>query len=239
MKQARAILISKKIVAPDVFHLFFNIEDGSLEFSPGQYIILSVPNGASTTVKRLYSFAGSNKDKDVFELLIKLVPGGVASEFMRNLSVGGAIDVSGPAGLFLEQKTPARKIYMATGTGFAPIRSFITSHPENTLNSVLFWGLKDLSETYMFEELLLIKNSNPLFSFYYCLSQQDSFDGIPAKLLHYFRTGHIDAVWATTLPSINAEDEYYLCGSRTVIESLRLLLLSKGVSKDKLFFEKY
>ena len=66
-----------------------------------------------------------------------------------------------------------------------------------------------------------------------------SFDSIPAELLHYFRSGHIDAVLNSQIPTINPNDEYYLCGSRTVIESILTLLLSKGVQKENLFFEKY
>jgi ferredoxin-NADP reductase len=238
MKQVKAFLISKKMVAVDVYHLYFYVEGDGLEFAPGQYAILSIPD-SPTPLKRLYSFAGANTDKNMFELLIKLVPDGKASEYVRNLNVGDSLDVSGPAGLFSEQKTQAQKIYMVTGTGFAPIRSILASTPGKSAQSTLFWGLKNVSETYMFEELYGLKASSPSFSFYYCLSQQTSFDTIPANLLHYYRQGHIDTVWTSIMPTIDPNSEYYLCGSRTVIESLRLLLLSKGVLKEKLYFEKY
>ena len=167
------------------------------------------------------------------------MPGGVASEYIKNIHVGDMISVAGPAGLFLEKKTPFKKMYMATGTGFAPIRSFIHSRSEKNVESVLFWGLKDLSEICLFDELLSVKNTQPSFSFYFCFSRQASFNGIPADLLQYFRMGHIDSVWSKEQPLIDPADEYYLCGSRMVIESLRTLLLSKGVIKDKLIFEKY
>lgn len=238
MKNIKAHLISRKIIAPDVYHLYFYAEGEGLEYNPGQYVILTIPK-SPTPVKRLYSFAGGNKDKNIFELLIKLIPGGVASEYIHNLPIGGSVDAMGPAGLFTEQKTALRKIYMVTGTGFAPVRSFLSSNPTKPLNSALFWGFRNLSEVYMMDELLGFKKTSPDFSFSYCLSQQPSFDTIPAYLLQYFRTGHIDDVWASQMPSINPLDEYYLCGSRTIIESLRLTLLSKGVVKEKLFFEKY
>ncbi|MCX6731020.1 MAG: FAD-dependent oxidoreductase [Candidatus Roizmanbacteria bacterium] len=238
MKQTKAFLSSKKLVAPDVAHMFFYVEGEGFEFNPGQYVILTVPN-SPTPLKRLYSLAGTNSNKNVFELLIKFVPGGVASEYIRSLKIGDNIDISGPAGLFSEQKTPSNKVYMVTGTGFAPIRSILASKDHLTTNRSLFWGLKNLSETYMFEELFSLKHSNPSFTFSYCLSQQDSFSSIPADLLQYYRSGHIDTVWDSVKPIVKPEDEYYLCGSRTVIESLRLLLLSRGVSKDRLFFEKY
>lgn len=239
MKQIKACLVSKKMVSQDVCHLYFYAEGEGFEFKAGQYAILTVP-ASPTPLKRLYSFAGSNKDKNVFELLIKLIPGGVASEYIRELSVGDMVDASGPAGLFSERESASRKVYMATGTGYAPIRSFLLSlGSPNTTKRSLFWGLRDYSETYLFDELLALKKASDSFSFTYCLSQQASFDTIPADLLQYFRTGHIDAVWTSQTPQIEPNDEYYLCGSRIVIESLRTLLLSKGVSKDNLFFEKY
>ena len=238
MKQVKAFLFSKSMVAADVFHLRFFVEGEGFVFVPGQYVFLTIPS-FSNTVKRLYSLAGSNSDKNVFELLIKIVPEGAASEYIRGLALGDSIDVSGPAGLFSQKTTATRKIYMVTGTGFAPVRSFLLSESANRINSSLYWGLKNLSETYMLPDLLRLKSASPGFSFSYCLSQQSSFSSIPADLLHYYRSGHIDTVWAQDTPSIDVADEYYLCGSRTVIESLRLLLLSKGVSKDNLFFEKY
>ena len=238
MKQAKAFLMSKKMVSLDVCHLFFFVGGDGFEFNPGQYAILTIPSSPAP-LKRLYSFAGTNSNKNMFELLIKLVPGGVASEYIRGLHVGDAIDVSGPAGVFSQKKTMVRKIFMVTGTGFAPVRSFLLSPFSNVPNSVLFWGLKNLSEIYMFDELFGLKSAFPSFFFTYCLSQQASFDAIPADLLHYFRAGHIGEVWASQMPSINPDDEYYLCGSRTVVESLRSLILSKGVPKNNLFFEKY
>ena len=238
MIQTTAFLISKKEVSHEIYHLFFYVPGEGLSFSPGQYAILTIPSSPNP-VKRLYSFAGSNSNKNVFELLVKIVPEGIASEYICSLSVGDTIAVSGPAGLFIEQTTPFKKIYMATGTGFAPIRSFLTSHLLNPPAISLYWGLRDLSEMSLFDELLSLKNVNRSFSFWYCLSQQASFDTIPADLLQYFRKGHIDVVWGSQEVVINPSDEYYLCGSRTVIESLRLLLLAKGVPKDKLFFEKY
>jgi Na+-transporting NADH:ubiquinone oxidoreductase subunit F len=239
MIHAKATLTDRKILAPDIFHLFFSLEEGAeLIYIPGQYIILTIPS-SPTPVKRLYSFAGSNKNGGVFELLVKLVPGGVASEYLKNLPIDGKIDVSGPAGLFSLQETPLRKIYMVTGTGFAPIRSLLVSGSPHAQNSTLFWGMRDFSEAYMMDELLNIKNQFEAFSFFYCLSQQKELGLIPAELQRFFRIGHIDEVWLAENMKIEVDTEYYLCGSRTVIESLRTFLLSRGVNKSRLFFEKY
>ena len=238
MKQIKAILISKEFVSKDVCRLYFSHEDDDFSFIPGQYAILAVPS-LSTPLKRLYSFAGPSTDKGKFELLIKIIPGGVASEYVRALTVTQVVDITGPAGLFRLQNNEKRKIFMATGTGIAPIRSFLFTRSAPALNGVLFWGLKDFAESYMVEELSQLNLSHPSFLFYYCLSQQASFEDIPLSLKDHFKAGHIDAVWETLMPQVSQNDEYYLCGPRTVIESLRVLLLSKGVTKNNLYFEKY
>lgn len=237
MNQFKAFLLSKKQVSADVYYLSFYPKEGVLDFVPGQYAIITIPG--SPLVKRLYSFASAPNTQGSFELLIKIVEGGVGTQYLKSLHIGDCIEVSGPAGLFVQQKTPGRKFYMATGTGFAPIRSFFLSSPlESLKDSVLFWGMKTLQETYLFDELYSLHTLRSL-SFYYCLSKQDSLSSIPAHLLHHYRMGHIQDAWESVIKSQDINDEYYLCGSRTVIESLRLLLLSRSIPKDKIFFEKY
>lgn len=237
MKKLRVRLASKKPLTQDVCHFYFSFEDSDFSYKPGQYIILTIPT-STTSVKRLYSFASADTQKGGFELIVKLLPGGAASEYLSQMKVGEDIEAMGPAGLFSLQNNEKRKIYMATGTGIAPIRSFLTSQLPHSLNSLLFWGLKDIPNSYLADELLSLKNNNFSFDYYYCFSQQASF-GEPTAESSHFRSGHIDEVWKTIVPNILPNDEYYLCGSRTVIESLRTLLLSLGVDRQNLFFEKY
>jgi len=238
MIQTQATLTSKISLASDVCRFVFSVADSLFSYVPGQYVILTIPH-PSGPVKRLYSLAGNSSEKNTFELIIKLVEGGAASGYLTSLAIGDSVEIAGPAGLFKEQPTTFRKIYMATGTGIAPIRSFLLSKDEKSVNSVLYWGMRNTSEAYLMDELIRIRKSALFFDFYYCLSQQSPLVSIPADLLQYFRTGHIDAVWDKRTTPPNPDDEYYLCGSRIVIESLRLHLLSQGISKEKLFFEKY
>ncbi|MFZ2025908.1 MAG: FAD-dependent oxidoreductase [Microgenomates group bacterium] len=235
MKNLKATLMSKQYVSDDVCSFSFRANEG-FDFVPGQYVILTIPG--TPAAKRLYSFAGKSNSDNQFELLIKIVEGGVGTQYLKRLRVGDTVDASGPAGLFRQQQTPGRKIYMVTGTGYAPIRSFFLSSTGSLSNHLLFWGMRTLDETYLFDELLSLHKERGL-SFYYCLSRESSFESIPAYLLQHYRTGHIPDVWQSISPDIATNDEYYLCGSRTVVESLRVLLLSRGVPKENLFFEKY
>jgi len=237
MNQFKATLLGRQQVSADVYLLSFYSDELSFSFVPGQYAILTIPG--QTSLKRLYSFASAPSTYGGFELFVKIVEGGVGTQYLKTLHIGDCVDVSGPAGLFTLQKNEKRKIFMATGTGYAPMRSFfLSSSPASLKNSVLFWGMKTIEETCLLNELYSLNKDRGL-SFYYCLSQQDLPGSIPAHLLQHYRTGHIQDVWKSVIGKPDTADEYYLCGSRVVVESLRTLLGSLNVDKENIFFEKY
>jgi len=237
MNQFKATLLGRQQVSADVYLLSFYSNMGSFGFVPGQYAILTIPG--QTPLKRLYSFASAPNTYGGFELFIKIIDGGMGTQYLKTLRLGDCVDVSGPAGLFSMQKSEKRKIFMATGTGYAPIRSFfLSSSPSSLKNSMLFWGMRTIEDTCLLNELYSLNRDRGL-SFYYCLSQQNLPTSIPAYLLQHYRTGHIQDVWKSVVPEPDTADEYYLCGSRVVVESLRSLLASLNVPKESVFFEKY
>ncbi len=97
-----------------------------LEFQAGQFVIVNVPKDG-LVVKRAYSIASPPHDKGAIELCIQHVEKGIASTFFWKLKEGMAIDLSGPHGKFLlkEPMDSYEPIFMATGTGVAPLRSMI------------------------------------------------------------------------------------------------------------------
>jgi Flavodoxin reductases (ferredoxin-NADPH reductases) family 1 len=148
-------LIKKTNLASNVYLFEFSlIEPKEINFFAGQYLILSVPS-AEKTVFRLYSIASSPWQKNSFELVVELVEGGIGSSYLKNLKIDDKVLFKGPAGMFTLKKTDKNKIFFATGTGIAPIRSMIMesqnlpSDPEGKTKSDLvksqkfvFWGLR-------------------------------------------------------------------------------------------------
>ncbi len=232
-----AVLLEKKEVAPSVFFLTFACEKNqTINFKAGQYVVVSVPEG-STTVKRLYSIATSANTQTQFGLLIKRVENGVGSGYLTGLSVGESAQMTGPAGLFSIQDSPLHKIFLATGTGIAPILSFLTTY--NALSGSLFWGLQTKNDVFFTDLFVDLRRKNPLFDFRICLSREQI---LPAA--DYLYGGRVNFGLNSYMAKrgwslVEDRFEYYVCGSRNVVEALKNDLLARGVKKERLFFEKY
>lgn len=95
--------------------------DRPFDFAAGQY--LSIRFGDRT---RAYSIA-SSPNRDETELCIRRVPDGrLSPRLCDELSVGDRLAIRGPSGhLLLEDSSPRDLVFLATGTGVAPMKSMI------------------------------------------------------------------------------------------------------------------
>lgn len=240
MRTFTATISSIKQVSVHTFLVSLSVVGEPLVFVPGQYIIVLVEQG-DKVVRRLYSVASSTRDGANIELFIKFVPGGVGSTHLVSSPVGTMVECMGPAGVFRLRDTAHPKVFMTTGTGFAPVRSFLLSQTSPLPASwYLLWGDQTHKDAGFFEELKLLKERLAGFDFLYCLSRETDLQLIPADLRNYSRLGRINTVFEAEKKSfVVAEAEYYLCGSRTVVEALRTYLGTVGVPKENIIFEKY
>lgn len=219
----KTILSKKTQLTADVYLYCFDlIEPKEIIFEPGQYLILKVPSDKGP-VSRLYSIASSNSEKNSFELIIGIIPGGLASNYLFNLKVQDEIIFQGPAGVFGLKENDRSKIFLVTGTGIAPILSMIKSKFQINL----FWGLKTYRDVYLFDQL---KRFNPKI----CLSREQNLNMIPEIDKKYFELGHVDSYCPILVTA-----DYYLCGGRQIVESLKQFLLNKNISSDNIYFEKF
>jgi ferredoxin-NADP reductase len=145
-------------------------------------------------------------------------------------------------------------IFLATGTGIAPIRSMIhhifgedahqhapVSAPNSQLptpNSYhLLWGLKRYSDTYFIDEFIDLAQRHDNFSFTVCLSQEQNLDVIDTNKKPYFHLGRMTKILTSNIQNPNSI--FYLCGGRHVVEDIKNNLLEKGITKNQLHFEKF
>ncbi len=106
------------------YHLEFVIEElASLDFAAGQFISTLAVDGNGKLQTRAYSLA-SAANANKFELCVNRVEGGFFSNHLADLPEGGTIQVHGPHGNFTLRAPLTDSIFVATGTGIAPMRSF-------------------------------------------------------------------------------------------------------------------
>jgi ferredoxin-NADP reductase len=235
--------LTKKInLASNVYLFEFSlIEPKEISFLAGQYLILLVPSKGET-ISRLYSIASPPWQKNSFELVVELIEGGVGSTYLKNLKIGDKALFKGPAGMFTLKETSKNKVFFATGTGIAPIRSMIMESQKLEVKSqkFLFWGLRKKEDVYFLDEFKKIKEKDKNFEFKICLSKETSLSKVESD---FFSLGHVDYVFEKELfPKIKKtifDFEFYLCGGRVVVESLRQFLLQKNIPQSAIFFEKF
>lgn len=251
MQSFKTHLIRKEKLTDLVYLLEFKLsEPEHLHFQSGQYMMLLCPQLDGTNLRRLFSIASHPNTHDTFQLLAEIIPDGVASMYFLKMNEGDEVQFQGPAGMFTLKRNNHR-IFLATGTGIAPIRSMlhdiIRGEARTEHTNFLFWGVKHLTDIYFLDELKAFTREHPSFEFFICLSQQEHIHDVAQEDKKFFVLGRVNVGLEKRLGTniigeeiqIPHEFDYYLCGGRTVIESLRQYLYEKSIPKEHVIFEKF
>lgn len=240
MQQFSSPLLTKRVLPGETYLMRFGLPAGlSFSFAAGQYAIITVPQEGKDPVKRLYSIA-SAPGLPYFELLIKPLPGGASQTYWKMLTEGSSVDVFAPAGVFAMHENPKGKVFLCTGTGYAPMRSFIFSHPNHTENYYLLWGMPKYEDVYLLDELKTLNLQNPRFHPTVCLSRETSLEAVAPENRPFFSLGRINNALQTLISSQPPGSlDFYICGNQVVTESLRDYLYNQNIGKEAVFFERY
>ncbi len=238
LQTLRTIFLSKKKLTHDVYEFVFLCNEPSrFYFERGQYLILMVPKD-NDKINRLYSIFDFEESKNSFKIILKIIPGGVGSEYLVNLKQGERVEFQGPAGIFTINKNTKDKIFIATGIGIAPILSMIKESVNKTNSKFsLFWGLKTKSDIFYLDLLSQIAEKYKNFTFEIFISRED----IKDKSI-IISNGHVNIGIDKMLidSNINKENlEFYLCGSIANVDSLRNYLISKEIKPEDIKTERF
>ena len=171
IKDFSATLTHKQHLSGKVWGFTFTLKDGeTLEFVAGQYVLLKIDGNY-----RQYSICTSSLQNDSFDFIIEYFEGGLASTYLAALEVGQDAHFKGPAGVFTLQNSECDKVYLATGTGIAPIKSMIETQLVTlpTTKAHLYFGLRMGADMYLQKQVEELKKKFPdTFIFTYCLSRE-------------------------------------------------------------------
>jgi CDP-4-dehydro-6-deoxyglucose reductase, E3 len=192
-----------------------------LAWLAGQYVELATGGG----LKRSYSVANAPGAAGRLEFLIRRVDGGEMSRYwFDEAEVGDLLRVHGPKGtFFLREPRLARLIFLATGTGIAPVQAMLTSLASQIKapppRVTVLWGNR-------LEQDLVADPGRwfPGIEYIPVLSRPaDGWNGA---------RGHIQSQFQV-LGSEFGNAMVYACGSASMIAECRTLLLAAGLPEDQ------
>ena len=137
-------------VAEDVMILGLKLPANErLQFLPGQYLEFLLKDGS----RRSFSMGNAPHDDELIQLHVRHVPGGQFTDHVfGKMKERDILRFEGPHGTFFLREDSAKPIvFVASGTGFAPIKSII----EHALNKgiarpmTLYWGGRRPRDLYL------------------------------------------------------------------------------------------
>jgi CDP-4-dehydro-6-deoxyglucose reductase, E3 len=217
----------------DVRQIDFELIDPpEIKFKAGQFISFEVPDlKIGRTVTRPYSIASRPSSVATVSLILNLVSDGPGSTYLFGLKEGDRTTFAGPAGNFYLRDDPSRELlFVATGTGIAPIRSMLLANAERPqpARSTLFWGLRSQRDLYFEDDFMRLTRDLPGSAHVITLSRPEcGWTGASGRV--------------TTLVQRQIQDvrrlAVYACGNSGMIAEVSGIIQAKGLCP--IFREKY
>jgi ferredoxin-NADP reductase/ferredoxin len=218
---------------PSVAKLAIAIDrHAGFSFHPGQYVRIKVPG---TDQWRSYSMCSTPREVPKAEFLVRIIPGGVMSEYLRAAArAGDRLEVEGPLGAFILHPGKDLHVFVAGGTGLAPILAMIdtirrASGPKPKM--LLSFGCASDKTFFYRDEIELRQWWIPQ------LSVRLSADRVEDPASGLIQGTPVDALGGE--PIGDSEASAYLCGPPPMIEAARRRLTELGVSPERIHAERF
>ncbi len=235
-KLYRAVLRQSRELAPETKHLEWEVTAGGrFDFLAGQFISMVLPHHGQA-LTRAYSIASAPDDGRRFDLCLNRVRGGVFSNYLCDLAPGSEMGFSGPHGFFVVQHPlPARVLFLATGTGIAPIRGM--------LHDLLGRGLPESTQVWLifgarYPETILYRTE-----FEQLAEQHRNFHFVPtlSRPPADWRgaTGYVQEQLRQRFGGLR-DFAAYICGLKAMVDDVRTILKSEfGLDRKQIHYEKF
>ncbi len=198
-----------------------------LAFLPGQYVNLGVPG---TDLHRSYSFS-SVPGADRLDFLVRDIPDGLMSGWLRAAQPGTAMAFTGPTGSFYLRNVTRPLLFLAGGTGLAPFLSMLGRLAETDCTQPvrLVYGVTNDADLVGLDALDAYAAKLPGFAYVTTVAAEGS-----AHPRRGYVTAHVDPAW------LNGGDvDVYLCGPPPMVDAVRGRLAADGVTPAAFHTEKF
>lgn len=204
-------------LSDDVMRLVLQLPASQpVNYYAGHYIDVILKDGR----RRSYSMANPPQENNQIELHIRHLPGGAFTDHVFGatepaMKERAMLRTEGPMGsFFLREESSKPLVFLASGTGFAPIKAIIEyMQAQNIQREVRFyWGGRRPKDIYMMEQAQQWAQTLPNFSFVPVVSEalaEDNWTG---------RTGFVHHAVMEDMPDLSGF-EVYACGTPAMVEN--------------------
>ncbi len=203
------------------------------QFLAGQYLEFLLKDGQ----RRAYSIANAPDQEGPLELHIRHFPGGLFTDFVFGevtpaLKEKDILRFEGPLGsFFLREDSKKPIIFVAAGTGFAPIKSIIEQMQAKKIHRPihLYWGGRRPCDLYLDDLCKTWEKEMADFQYIPVISEalaEDAWQG---------RTGFVHQAVMADHPNMTAV-QVYACGAPVMVNAARDDFASKCHLPEEEFF---
>ncbi|MFV3077341.1 FAD-binding oxidoreductase [Niveispirillum fermenti] len=225
-----AHVVSVTAASPTVHRLLLELaspEDFS--FQPGQYLRVRPPGLKAV---RAYSIASRPADLPLVELLIRHVPGGQMSQWLRDgAQAGDRVALHGPLGSFAFDDRAAAHLFIAGGTGLAPVLSMIRTMGPG-VPALLCFGCSRPEDLFYLDELRDLAAVRPGLSVRVALFDPAG-GALPDGVVQGTALSVLSA--ADLVPGMTA----YLCGPPGMVGAAGRFLAAGGLAPSAIRAERF
>lgn len=209
-----------KLKGPNL-HVIVNVDsDQPFHYAPGQYVDVMLADEK----RRTFSIASSPECGNRLEFYLRDVEGGALEALLcKHLNEQSAVKVTAPQGDYVfDLASPKRLVFLAGGTGFAPVKSMLEYGIQHGLKRcvALYWGARTQDEFYFNETLNQWVREHAWFHYTPVLSDE-MWEG---------RTGYVHEAFLNDEADLS-DIEVYASGSPQMIKAVYHALLARGLDE--------
>jgi NAD(P)H-flavin reductase/ferredoxin len=227
-KKLKARVFRLKRLADDVVLLHLRYPAGErVRFKAGQYVSILWEDGRN----RDFSMANAPRESDGIQLHVRLVKDGAFTQHVFDkMKAGDHLDVEVPFGSFTLRDSDKPILFVAGGTGFAPIQAIIEdmAHKGIARDMTLYWGARQKSGLYsdLPEKWAA---ANPRFKYIPVIS-----DAVEPGMRH----GLVHQAVLQDHPSL-ADFQAYVCGVPALCRAARKDFRAAGLPVREFFIDTF
>ena len=206
-------------------------QNDRLQFRAGQYIDFLLKDGK----RRSFSMANAPHDDEFLQLHVRNYEGLFSGHVFNRMKERDILRLEGPFGSFYLRDSDRPMVFLASGTGFAPIKAIIEHCIATGVHRdmVLYWGNRTLADMYAAELPERWARELPNFRFVPVLSEPKPDD-------HWTgRTGFVHEAVMADHPDLSGV-QVYACGAPVMVDAARRDFTTRcGLPEDEFYADAF